>query len=111
MQDYHPTANVFQRIKVYFCNHQTFPPRTICNIWCIIYTILYKLISQVIQLKHSAVELLEVMCEETHPEAEKLVRNVFRTIDLDALQGTLVYFFKLIKDPVLVRHQKSPDCV
>jgi len=28
-----PTVNVFQRITVEFCNRETFPPRTICNIW------------------------------------------------------------------------------
>ena len=60
---------------------------------------------QVLELKHSAVELLEVMCEETHPETEKLVQNVFKNIDLDALQGTLVYFYKLSEDSMMVRHQ------
>ena len=68
----------------------------------------YKLLfsSQIVELKHSAVELLEVMCEETHPETEKLIQNVFKNIDLDALQGTLVYFYKLRKDSALVRHQQ-----
>ena len=59
---------------------------------------------QVLELKHSAVELLEVMCEETHPETEKLVQNVFENIDLDALQDALVYFYKLSKDSSLVRN-------
>ena len=27
-----PAANVFQRITVEFCNRETFPPRTICNL-------------------------------------------------------------------------------
>ena len=59
---------------------------------------------QVLELKHSAVELLEVMCEETHPETEKLVQNVFKSINLDALQDTLVYFYKLSKHPLLVKN-------
>ena len=60
-------------------------------------------------MKHSAVELLEAMCEETHPEAEKLVQNVFKSIDMDALQGTLVYFYKLSKESMLVRYQNLLD--
>ena len=30
-----PTANVFQRITVEFCNRETFPPRIICNIYTV----------------------------------------------------------------------------
>ena len=46
-----------------------------------------------------------MMCEETHPDTEKLVQNVFKNIDIDALHSTLVYFYKLSQDPVMVRHQ------
>ena len=60
---------------------------------------------QVLELKQSAVELLQVMCEETDPETEKLVQNVFKNIDIDALQSTLVYFYKLSQDPMMVRDQ------
>jgi len=49
-------------------------------------------------VKQLAVELLQVMCEETHPGTEKLVQNILKTIDIDALQDTLVYFYKLSQD-------------
>ena len=62
---------------------------------------------QVLELKHSAVELLEVMCEETHPETKNLVKNVFDHIDLNALHDTLVYFYKLSKHSDLVRNYRS----
>ena len=56
-------------------------------------------------LKQSAVELLEVMCEETHPETKKLVQNIFKNIDIDALHDTLVYFYELSQDADMVTHQ------
>ena len=55
-------------------------------------------------LKKSAVELLEVMCEEIHPETAKLVQNIFKNTDTDALQSTLVYFYKLSQDLEMVKH-------
>ena len=68
-----------------------------------IYIYIYKnLLSQVLELKQSAVELLQVMCEETHPETETLVKNIFKNIDVEALHSTLVYFYKLSQDLVMV---------
>ena len=61
--------------------------------------------SQVLELKHSAVELLEAMCEEIDPGTEKLVQNIYKNIDLEALLSTLVYFYKLSHDSDMVRHQ------
>ena len=44
------------------------------------------------------------MCEETHPESEKLVQNITKDIDIDALQNNMVYFYKLSQDLHMVRH-------
>jgi len=43
------------------------------------------------------------MCEETHPDTEKLVQGIFKSIDVDALQSTLVYFYKLSQDQTMVK--------
>ena len=57
---------------------------------------------KVLHLKQSAVELLEAMCEETHPGTEKLVKNIFKAVDINALYCTLVFFYQLSKDQGMV---------
>ena len=54
------------------------------------------------ELKQSAIELLEAMCEETHTEIPKLVQSIFKVVDIEALHKTLVYFYKLSQDPEMV---------
>ncbi|XP_065883200.1 inositol 1,4,5-trisphosphate-gated calcium channel ITPR1-like isoform X2 [Dysidea avara] len=46
------------------------------------------------KLKEKAVELLEIICEETHSETDKLVQSLCRNIDIDALYDTLVWFYQ-----------------
>ena len=53
-------------------------------------------------MKQSAVELLEVMCEETHTKTAKLVKSIYKVVDLEALRKTLAYFYKLSQDPQMV---------
>jgi len=53
-------------------------------------------------LKQSAIELLEVMCEETHTGTAMLVQNIHKGVDIDALHNTLAYFYKLSQDPEMV---------
>ena len=43
------------------------------------------------------------MCEETDPGSERLVKSIFKGIDVEALQRTLVYFYKLSQDQSMVR--------
>ena len=53
-------------------------------------------------MKQSAIELLEVMCEETHTGTAKLVQSIYKVVDIQALHKTLVYFYKLSQDPEMV---------
>ena len=67
--------------------------------------IIYEMIVHVfwvLELKQSAVELLEVMCEETHSGTTKLVQSISKVVDIQALHKTLAYFYKLIHDPTMV---------
>ena len=42
------------------------------------------------------------MCEETHPDTEKLVKSIFKAVDINALHRTLVYFYKFSQDQGMV---------
>ena len=53
-------------------------------------------------MKQTAIELLEVMCEETHTGTAKLVQSIYKVVDLDALRKTLAYFYILSQDPKMV---------
>jgi inositol 1,4,5-triphosphate receptor type 1 len=66
-------------------------------------------IVDVMELKASAVELIEVMTEETHKETPALAQNVFKALDKDALKNTLVFFFVLKDNPYLESLQKDDD--
>ena len=57
---------------------------------------------QVLELKQLAVVLLEAMCEETNQGTEKLVKGIYKAIDIAALKEVLVYFYKLSKDEYMV---------
>ena len=43
------------------------------------------------------------MCEETDPGTERLVQSIFKGIDVESLQRTLAYFYKLSQDRSMVR--------
>ena len=43
------------------------------------------------------------MCEETDPGSGRLVKSIFKGIDIEALQHTLVYFYKLSQDQSMVK--------
>jgi len=45
------------------------------------------------------------MCEETSPGTGRLVKSIFKGIDIEALHRTLVYFYKLSQDRFMVRKQ------
>ena len=49
-------------------------------------------------LKGSAVELVEVMLEETSERTRDLVSEIVGVIDIDALHRTLVNFHELMND-------------
>jgi inositol 1,4,5-triphosphate receptor type 1 len=53
---------------------------------------------QAVELKGSAIELLEGMLEETSHETRELVMRVSGGLDIDALHGTMVDFYKLKED-------------
>ena len=55
--------------------------------------------SQSVDLKASAVELLEVMLEETDKKSAELVKEVADDLDILALHDTLADFYVLMKDP------------
>ena len=57
---------------------------------------------QVLELKQLAVVLLEAMCEETNQGTEKLVKGIYKAIDIAALKEVLVYFYTLSKDEDMV---------
>ena len=61
------------------------------------------------KLKCTVIKLLEAMCEETHPETQILVQNIYKTIDICVLQGALLYFHEdsintrlCLKEPMMV---------
>lgn len=62
-----------------------------------------------LELKQSAIELLEAMCEETHTGTAKLVKSIFKGVDIDALHNTLVYFYRLSQDPQMVNKYTKHD--
>ena len=65
----------------------------------------YKLLNyelQVLELKQSAVVLLEAMCEETHQDSKKLVQNIHKAIDIGALHDTFYYFHQMSEDDYMV---------
>ena len=51
-----------------------------------------------INLKASAVELLEVMLEETSEKSSELVMEIAGSMDIDALHDTLADFYELMND-------------
>ena len=50
-------------------------------------------------LKASAVELLEAMLEETNEKTSELVKEIAWLIDIPALHGTLAGFYELKNNP------------
>ena len=61
-----------------------------------IYPRTYACTFQDFKLKLSAVTLLEVMCEEIHMETKKLVLNIYNSVDISALHGTIDFFKKMV---------------
>ena len=59
---------------------------------------LYLLPLQSVHLKGSAIELLDVMLEETDENSKYLVRDIANSLDIEALHHTLVEFFELKND-------------
>ena len=53
---------------------------------------------QSVNLKASAVELLEVMLEETSEKSSELVMEIAGSLDIDALHDTLADFYELMND-------------
>lgn len=49
-------------------------------------------------LKGSAVELVEAMLEETSEKTKELVSEIVGVLDIDALHDTLLDFFELMND-------------
>ena len=63
-----------------------------------ILNILYLLPLQSVHLKGSAIELLDVMLEETDENSKHLVRDIAKSLDIEALHHTLVEFYELMND-------------
>ena len=55
--------------------------------------------SQSVDMKASAVELLEVMLEETNEKSLELVKEIAGSLDIPALHDTLADFYELKNDP------------
>ena len=53
---------------------------------------------QSVHLKGSAIELLDVMLEETDERSKDLVRDIVNSLDIEALHHTLVEFYQLMND-------------
>ena len=53
---------------------------------------------QSVNLKGSAVELLEAMLEETNEKTKDLVREIVNAVQIEALHDTLVEFYELMND-------------
>ena len=60
--------------------------------------ILYLLLLQSVHLKGSAIELLDVMLEETDERSKYLVRDIVNSLDIEALHYTLAEFYELMND-------------
>lgn len=60
---------------------------------------------QALDLKGSAIELLEGMLEETSPKTKDLVTRLSGGLDIDALHGTMVDFYKLKSDKELKKDE------
>ena len=65
--------------------------------------------TRAINLKGSAVELLEVMLEETSHQKKDLVQQITEVVDVDALYHTLADFYKLKDDPEVERKYFDDD--
>ena len=57
---------------------------------------------KVLELKFTAVKILEMLCEETSPLTKDLVEKVFKAVDIDALHALLAYFHGLSQDEYMV---------
>ena len=51
-----------------------------------------------VNLKGSAIELLDVMLEKTSENSTDLVKDIANNLDIEALHLTLVEFYELMKD-------------
>ena len=60
---------------------------------------------QALELKGSAIELLEGMLEETSLETKDLVTRLSGGLDVDALHGSMVDFYKLMLDKELIEDE------
>ena len=65
------------------------------------YSIAYPL-PQSVNLKASAVELLEAMLEETSDKTKELVLEIHGGLDMPAMYDTLVDFHELMRDPEVI---------
>jgi hypothetical protein len=52
-----------------------------------------------VHIKGSAIELLDVMLEETSKKSKELVRDIANNLDFEALHLTLAEFYELKNDP------------
>ena len=59
-------------------------------------------------LKGSAIELLDVMLEKTSEKSKDLVRDIANNLDIEALHLTLVEFYEL-KNDCVVKKNKYDD--
>ena len=64
--------------------------------------------SQSVDMKASAVELLEVMLEETNEKSLELVKEIAGALDIPALHDTLADFYEL-KNDRRVKRSKFDD--
>ncbi len=62
---------------------------------------------QLIKVKSSAVELLEVMMEETDDDSRQLKESICGAIDSWALSETMREFYQLQGAPHLLRHEEG----
>lgn len=60
---------------------------------------------QALELKGSAIELLEGIFEETSPKTKEFVKRLSGGLDVDALHGTMVDFYKLKSDKELKKDE------
>ena len=59
-------------------------------------------VMKVLELKSTAVKILEMLCEETSPLTKDLVEKVFKAVDIDALHTLLADFHQLSQDKYMV---------
>ncbi|XP_019861438.1 PREDICTED: uncharacterized protein LOC100634093 isoform X2 [Amphimedon queenslandica] len=63
-----------------------------------------------VQVKGSAVELLDVMLEEISPQTVSVAKGIGSSLDIESLLSTMDMFYQLKSHPLVRREQMDDDC-